>query len=73
MSRAFDSLSDQVDQAIQNNPYLLGRTLRFETHGDRVVLKGIVGSYFQKQMAQEGLRHIDGVAQIENHLEVATS
>lgn len=70
MSRDIDSLAEQVDQAIQKNPYLLGRRLRFETHGDRVVLKGVVGTYFQKQMAQEGLRHIHGVAQIENHLEV---
>ena len=73
MSVALSSLAEQIDLAIQKNPYLTGRKLRFETHGDRVVLQGVVSSYFQKQMAQEGLRHINGLAQIENHLEVTWS
>jgi osmotically-inducible protein OsmY len=35
-----------------------------------VVLKGVVHSYFQKQMAQEAVRHVDGVQHIDNELEV---
>jgi hypothetical protein len=34
------------------------------------VLKGCVRSFFQKQMAQEAIRRIDGVESIENLLEV---
>jgi hypothetical protein len=30
----------------------------------------VVDSYFQKQMAQEALRHVDGIDQISNELEV---
>jgi osmotically-inducible protein OsmY len=45
--------------------------LRFETEQGRVVLKGVVRSFFQKQMAQEALRRVDGVEQIFNELEVA--
>jgi osmotically-inducible protein OsmY len=37
------------------------------------VLQGVVGTFFQKQMAQEALRRVDGVQQIENNLEVAWS
>ena len=63
-------LSDRVSRAIEGNPYLARRNLRFEAHQGRVVLRGRVGSFFQKQMAQEALRAIDGVAEIENELEV---
>jgi osmotically-inducible protein OsmY len=64
------SLAERVDQAIQTSPYVSGRTLRFETDGSRVVLQGSVKSYFQKQMAQEVVRRVEGVEQIENCLEV---
>ena len=64
------TLASRIDQAIQTNPYVNGRTLRFETDGSRVVLQGSVRSYFQKQMAQEAIRKVDGVEQIENCLEV---
>ena len=63
-------LDDRVLTALKGNPYLFGRTLRFETEQGRVTLKGVVRSYFQKQMAQEALRHVDGVHEIHNELEV---
>jgi osmotically-inducible protein OsmY len=65
------ALEDRVQLAIVANPYLAGRNLRFETQEGRVTLHGVVSSFFQKQMAQEVLRRIDGVAAIENHLEVS--
>ena len=64
------TLSERIDTAIAANPYLVGRKLRFETHDDTVVLKGRVATYFQKQMAQEAVRTIDGVRAIDNQLEV---
>jgi len=68
---AFEStLAFRVDQALQTNPYVSGRTLRFETDGSRIVLQGSVKSYFQKQMAQEVIRKVEGVEQIDNCLEV---
>lgn len=65
-----DSLAQQIDLAITSNPWLSGKKLRIENHEGRIVLQGRVTSYFQKQMAQEALRNIDGVAVIENQLEV---
>ena len=70
MSAATSSLADRVDQAIQTNPYVSGRLLRFETDGSRVVLSGSVKSFFQKQMAQEVIRRVEGVEEIDNCLEV---
>ena len=68
--RVDQALADRVDQAIQTNPYVNGRLLRFETDGSRVVLQGSVKSFFQKQMAQEVVRRVEGVEEIDNCLEV---
>jgi osmotically-inducible protein OsmY len=48
----------------------MGRRLRFEADEGKVTLHGVVQSYFQKQMAQEAVRRIDGVQEILNELEV---
>jgi osmotically-inducible protein OsmY len=64
------ALEDRVFHALECSPYVPDRNLRFETHSGRVTLRGVVGSYFQKQMAQEALRHVDGVSEIANELEV---
>jgi osmotically-inducible protein OsmY len=46
---------------------------RLKLFADRgvVTLRGKVRTFYQKQMAQEIAKSIDGVSQIENHLEVA--
>jgi osmotically-inducible protein OsmY len=64
-------LDDRVLTALEGNPYLTRRNLRFETEQGRVILRGVVNTYFQKQMAQEAIRHVEGVAEISNELEVA--
>jgi osmotically-inducible protein OsmY len=63
-------LNDRVLTALECNPYLARRNLRFETSAGRVTLLGVVNTYYQKQIAQETIRHIDGVDQIDNKLEV---
>ena len=63
-------LDDKVLTALERNPHLCGRTLRFETESGRVTLRGVVRSYFQKQMAQEAVRNVEGVDEICNELEV---
>lgn len=61
---------ERIDAAIKNAPHLKRHELRCVVDEGRVVLKGVVRSYFQKQMAQEAVRHIDGVQCIDNELEV---
>ena len=63
-------LDDRVLTALERNPYVARRSLRFETSAGRVTLRGVVNTYFQKQMAQEAIRHVDGVDEIANELEV---
>jgi len=66
-------LADRVNLALQRNPHTSSRNLRFETRQGRVVLRGVVGTYFQKQMAQEAVRCVDGVDEIANKLQVRSS
>lgn len=66
-------LDDRVHSALQRSPHLANRNLRFETEEGRVILRGVVPSYYQKQMAQEILRAVEGVEEIENQLEVLWS
>ena len=70
MSQVESPLSDRVLCALERNPHVGSRTLRIEASDGRVVLRGTVGSYFQKQMAQEALRQVDGIDAIENQLQV---
>ena len=63
-------LFGRVTSALRKNPYLDFSTLSHETNEGRVVLKGTVPSYFEKQMAQESLRPIEGICEIVNDLEV---
>lgn len=64
-------MEKQIEQAILRSPYFDGRMLRFETTAGHVVLHGVVSSFFQKQIAQETVRRIDGVNRVENQLVVA--
>ncbi len=63
-------LDDRVLTALERNPHIVSHHLRFETHQGRVTLRGVVRTYYQKQMAQEALRYVDGVDEIANELEV---
>ena len=65
------ALKHRVCNALSSNPYL-SRPDQFQVTSDRgrVTLNGEVKSFFQKQMAQESLRGIDGIEQIENQLVV---
>ena len=63
-------LEDQVHNAIERSPYLSRRDLLCETDQGRVILRGRVQSFFEKQMAQETVRQVEGIVSIENCLEV---
>jgi osmotically-inducible protein OsmY len=63
-------LDARIDFAIHNNPYLAGRRFQFKTDENGVTLEGQVGTYFQKQMAQEVILRLDGVTRIDNRVKV---
>ena len=50
--------------------WMAERVVHVECSSGAVVLEGVVSSYYQKQMAQEIIRRIDGVSWIDNRLQV---
>ena len=70
MSENSSCLLDRLGEALSASPHLYGHKLGYEAAAGTVVLKGTVTSYFQKQMAQEAIRRVDGVELIDNQLEV---
>lgn len=73
MSSTTQLLSEQIQNVVIHNPHLSNRRMRIKTESGRVTLQGCVRSFFEKQMAQEALRQIEGVEIIENQLEVTWS
>ncbi len=66
-------IDQMIEEAIATSPYVARSKVNIEQRGGHVTLRGTVDSYFQKQMAQETLRRIDGVARIDNRLVVAAA
>jgi osmotically-inducible protein OsmY len=69
-SPAIVPLFDRLHRALTTSPHVPSRQVRVEAAEGRVVLKGNVTSFFEKQMAQEAIRRVDGVQLIDNLLEV---
>jgi osmotically-inducible protein OsmY len=67
------TLEQRALGALVANPYFSPRRLRLDTQDGRVVLTGSVGTWYHKQMAQEIVRRVDGVREIENCLEVTSA
>jgi hypothetical protein len=63
-------LFERIHSALTSSPFVPSNEVRVEAADGRVVLKGSVRSFFQKQMAQEAIRRVDGVETIDNLLEV---
>lgn len=66
------SLSQQAFDAVVCHPHLSQRCVAVQANAGTVRLEGTVHSYFEKQLAQEALRSIEGITAIENQLQVQT-
>ena len=62
---------ERVQSALTGQAGVPQRNLRFEASEGCVTLHGTVHSYYQKQMAQEALRRLEGVQTIDNKIEVS--
>ncbi len=70
MASIDQSLLNELESALLQSPHVRRDRVHLETHAGHVVVRGQVGSYYQKLMAQEALMRVDGVEQLENQLEV---
>jgi osmotically-inducible protein OsmY len=68
-----EALRERIHLTLARDPYVGKRAVRFELIDRDVLLTGSVRTYFQKQMAQESLRGIEGLGRIDNRLEVIPS
>jgi hypothetical protein len=65
-------LAQRARSRLQRIPYAAVRRLSCDCHGGVLVLRGILPSFYYKQLAQEAVGGIDGVTQIVNEVEVVT-
>jgi osmotically-inducible protein OsmY len=63
-------LFERIHDALTTSPHVPSHQVVVEAVDGRIVLKGSVTTFFQKQMAQEAVRRVDGVEQIDNLLQV---
>lgn len=62
---------EQVAQGcLESCPYPGVKRLRCEFDGGSLTLRGRVGTFFEKQLAQERVAHLDGVRELVNVVEV---
>ncbi|MEN0110671.1 MAG: BON domain-containing protein [Planctomycetota bacterium] len=71
VSGASPVLTDRVAEALFTSPYVPSTRVRIEAGDGSVRLHGCVGTFFEKQMAQEVVRRLDGVERVENLLQVS--
>ena len=64
------TITQQMADVVVHHPHLKQRQVHFDNRDGRITIKGSVNSYFEKQLAQEALRNIQGITSIENKLEV---
>ena len=64
-------LSQRLEQVLMQLSVFGQRRVHAELHADDVVLKGVVRSYYHKQLAQETVRAVPGVKSIRNEIIVA--
>lgn len=64
------SLNDLLRRAVERVPQFFGPDVKVGVADEGIVISGVVGSYYHKQMAQESLRGVSKSATIHNRLSV---
>jgi osmotically-inducible protein OsmY len=65
-------IAEKAEQVVQERLDLAAsRQVFCENHEGVLVLRGRVSSFYEKQLAQEAVRKLDGVDQIVNQIEVS--
>ena len=60
----------RAERELGSNSYLALRRVRCQYLSGTLTLVGRLPSYYLKQMAQTAVSHLDGVARIDNRIEV---
>ena len=69
--RSRERIEELVQSRLRSSPYPSIQRLKSRVRKGRVVLRGRVPTFFEKQIAQESIADLDGIEQVENRVEVA--
>lgn len=70
LSRRGCDIEEQAQERLRAAPSLFLRDIRCGYQEGLLILRGRVGSYYEKQLAQESVARLEGVAQVVNEIEV---
>jgi osmotically-inducible protein OsmY len=61
-----------AEEHLRDNPRTAGMTVSCDCEGGVLVLHGRVGTYYQKQHAQEAVKRLECVGEVVNKIEVGS-
>lgn len=65
-----DEVQECMEQFLRSRMLTVSQFMECSFKEGMLVIRGTVGSYYEKQLAQEYARQIPGVEQVANHLTV---
>ena len=69
-SKLLDDVKDQIESAFQRNAVLDARRITVETHGSKVILRGSVHSWLEREQVQWAAWAAPGVTEVESHITI---
>jgi hypothetical protein len=66
-------VKDRIEAALKRSAELDARRITVETRGDRVILRGSMRSWAERQETERAAWRTPGVAAVENHITVAVA
>lgn len=70
---AADAIAEKAETRLRANPYLALKNISCDVQDGVLTLRGYLPSYYLKQIAQEAVAATDGVARVDNQIEVRDS
>jgi hypothetical protein len=74
-AREFDDLCTLARQQLNRHPHFRGRDngVKIQQEGRNLFLSGSLPSFYLKQLVQEAMRHVPGVQNVINHIDVVSA
>jgi len=63
-------IAEEAEARLRNDPHVNRRHISCECHQGVLLLRGELPSFYEKQVAQEAVKGVEGIAGIVNDIEV---